>query len=219
MKILVIFLFSLVSSPLLGQEFNDSLPINICADRSYIKDYKPKKILSTDKIDNETISTIISKFQQNFGDIHSQQIRFTVGFDYDLEWLHQKHWKEIKDYQWEIPKYILNYAYYDKSTEILYCMHFDISSNGKIIKGYVPEFSSQFKGRDMLSKQDAIRIIINSKIKKKKLKKINLQNGKITYNSSKKIFEWEFGGYEKIWVEAFSKGKIRTGKFGGIYDF
>jgi len=188
-----------------------------CAKRTWIKKYDPVKFVEENRVSKTTLNHIREQLKEKLGGKYDKII-FTVGFEYDLEFLKNDHKEITKNYKWEIPKYILNYAFYDDKSGIIYCMDFSISKSGKVIQGFVPKINEKFQNLELISEEEAIKYIKSQKIKKRKLKKINLENGRLIYNSKSEIFEWEFGRIELISVEAIPNGKIRFSKFKGIIE-
>lgn len=191
--------------------------IDKCASRTWIKEYNPIKIADESKLPIRITNHIKNEFKEKFGAKYNQ-ISFTVGFEYDLKFLKNNHKNITKDYNWEIPKYILNYAFYDDKSGIIYCMNFSISESGKVIQGFVPKINEKFQNLELISEEEAIKRIKSHKIKKRKLKNIDLENGRLIYNSKSEFFEWEFGKIKLICVEAIPNGKIRFSRFKGIVE-
>jgi len=191
--------------------------IDKCASRVWIKEYIPQNFTDESKPPITITNQIRNEFKEKFGAKYNQ-ISFTVGFEYDLKFLKSDHKNITKDYNWEIPKYILNYAFYDDKSGIIYCMNFSISESGKVIQDFIPKINEKFQNLDFISKEEAIKYIKTRKIKKRKLKNIDLENGRLIYNSKSEVFEWEFGKIKLICVEAIPNGKIRFSKFKGIIE-
>lgn len=187
----------------------------------WINGYKPTEFRDSNLILPEISNNLNSQFKKAFGKVLFHKVIFFVGYEYDLKRLSKDYAEVIKDYKWEIPQYILNYAFYDNKSKIIYYMHFPISKNGEIMKGFIPKINKAYQNGNFITEQEAVNYISSKKLKKKdqkKLKKINLKNGRINYNSTSEVFEWEFGAYDLVWIEAIPNGKIRFGKHGGILD-
>ena len=214
LKISMLIISFLSTTYLFGQ-----IPIfELCDSRNYIDKYEPKKFDNLMNLNKEIIDSIEKLFLQRFGDRLYKKIYFTSGYNYDIEYLNTSHKEVIKGYQWTIPKYILNYSFYDLDSEIYDCIDITISEKGIIISAFVPKIAPKFRNLNFITKQEAITRI-KEKTKRKRIKKINFEYSTINYNAEREIYEWEFGVICKVWIECIPNGKIKFGRFRGLIYF
>lgn len=186
--------------------------LNKCSSSVWVLGYEPKEFTSPEHLDRRLRKIMQEKFETNFGPQLSKKVILAVGYEYNLDSLYTYHWEEIKSYKWEIPQYYLNYAFYDTISQVTYCMEFMISKHGKILKGSIPKINEKYYNSTFISKETAIYLIGKRKIKIQNLSGFDLRSSEVVFNNSKGIFEWQFGHYDKIWVEATPNAEIRMGK-------
>jgi hypothetical protein len=188
-----------------------------CSESYWLKGYDPVEIVNKNDLPKDIIDKIELIIKKKMGENLMKKVVFTVGYEYDIEELTKK--GITKDLQWEVPKYIINYAFYDKHSGIVYCMSFNVSKKGVVTRETVPAIDKKYFFTDFITQDEAIRLI-KDKVKKRKLKKIDFENSSIDYNPDKKIFEWTFGSIiYKASIEAIPNGEIRFWKYKGTIFF
>lgn len=183
-----------------------------CAARVSVATYKPMEFQNENRIPKEISNFLRKEFQDSLGEYLAGKINFTLGFEYNLKEIYENHYEKVKNYQWEIPRFYLNYAIEDTESNITYCMRFRVSEKGEILGRKTPKLSNKYQNQKILTREEAIAAIRNN-LDNEELEKVKFEFGDFKYNWRKNVFEWEFGRVEKVWVEAFKNGEIRIAKF------
>lgn len=188
-----------------------------CTARVLVADYNPIEFQDEKKLPKTLSKKLKKEFHDSLGRYLAEKIIFTTGFEYDLKEINEKYFEKVKNYQWEIPRFFLNYAIKDTISNITHCIRLEISNKGELLMRNIPRLLDKYQNQILLTEDNAIDKIRN-KLDEKELKKIKFEFRNFEYNWKKKVFEWEFGRIEKVWIEAFEKGEIRQGKANGIIE-
>ncbi len=162
-------------------------PVSKKSGSTYFGDYEPSEPKSLDDVSSPAKERLIAHLKERLGDAFYTRLRFSGGQVIDFAKLARME-PDSKDYQWEVPAYILDFEFVMPEVGISsYVAQIELRNDGSIIKEIdLPNFTRNPMKLHFFPLSDAIQVAINSGFLPSQM------STAIDYSESDDSIVWEF---------------------------